>query len=386
MDKIAFSNPNGKFTQNSSKIITFVPNLLPPQIAYSTGLVALLSEANLQLGQLSGIGELLPNPDLLIRSYIRREAVLSSKIEGTQASMIDIFEYEAAGGKIDSGQIAQEKRVREVINYISALNDCLKKVNSGDPIDLTMIKSAHKYLMTGVRGQERTPGKLRIVQNWIGSEGSKIEDAVYVPPTPDCLNDLLLDVEKFIRAPPYGISPLVQCAFIHYQFEAIHPFADGNGRIGRLLIPLLLAERKVLSRPMLYLSAYFEANRTEYYRHLLNVSQKSAWEEWLAFFLKGVVQQSSDAIKNIRKIMELRTKYMEKLKQKKAPSKAIILTENLFANPIVTVNMAKTYLDLTYPAAKGAIDYLKGMGILAEMGSRERDKRFYAREILKILT
>jgi Fic family protein len=386
MDKKAFVNPNGKFAQNSSKHITFMPKRLPPQITYSTGLITLLSEANLQLGQLSGIGELLPNPELLIRPYIRREAVLSSKIEGTQASMIDIFEFEAAGGKTDQKETTQEKRVQEVVNYVTALNDCLKKVNNGGTIDLAMIKNAHKSLMTGVRGQEKTPGKFRIVQNWIGPEGSKIEDAIYVPPPPDCLEDLLLDVEKFIRSPPPGISPLVQCAFVHYQFEAIHPFADGNGRIGRLLIPLLLAERRVLSRPMLYLSAYFEANRSEYYRHLLSISQKSTWEEWLAFFLKGVIQQSSDAIKNIRRLMELRTKYEEKLKQKKAPSKAIILTENLFANPIVTVNMAKNYLDLTYPSAKGAIDYLQEMGILVEMGHRERDKRFYAREILKILT
>lgn len=386
MDKRAFGNPNGKFTKNSSKHITFIPKLLPPQITYSTGLIALLSEANLQLGQLSGIGELLPNPDLLIRPYIRREAVLSSKIEGTQASMIDIFEYEAAGGKTDPKEIIQEKRVQEVVNYVTALNDCLKKVNSGGAISLDLIKNAHKSLMADVRGQEKTPGKFRIVQNWIGAEGSKIEDAIFVPPPPHCLEDLLLDIEKFIRSPPPGIPPIVQCAFVHYQFEAIHPFADGNGRIGRLLIPLLLAERRVLSRPMLYLSAYFEANRSEYYRQLLSVSQKSTWEEWLAFFLKGVIKQSSDAVKNIRKLMELRTKYEEKLKQKKAPSKAIILTENLFANPIVTVNMAKKYLDLTYPAARGAIEYLKNMGILSEMGHRERDRRFYAKEILQILS
>lgn len=346
----------------------------------------MLSEANLQLGQLSGIGELLPNPELLIRPYIRREAVLSSKIEGTQASMIDIFEYEAAGGKTDPKEIIHKKRVQEVVNYVSALNDCLKKVNNGGVIDLDLIKSAHKSLMTNVHGQEKTLGKFRVVQNWIGPEGSKIEDAIYVPPPPHCLHDLLLDLEKFIRSPPPGIPPLIQCAFVHYQFEAIHPFADGNGRIGRLLISLLLADRRVLSRPMLYLSAYFEANRSAYYRHLLSVSQKNRWEEWLTFFLRGVIHQSSDAIKNIRKLMELRSKYEEKLKRKKAPSKAIILTENLFANPIVTVNMAKRYLDLTYPAAKGAIEYLQEMGILVEMGHRERDRRFYAREILKILT
>jgi Fic family protein len=366
--------------------ITFIPKLLPPKINYNTSLIALLSEANLQLGQLSGIGELLPNPELLIRPYIRREAVLSSKIEGTQASMIDIFEYEAAGGKSDPKEVVHEKRVQEVVNYVSALNDCLKKVNNGGTIDLDLIKSAHKSLMTNVRGQEKTPGQFRMVQNWIGPEGSKIEDAIYVPPPPHCLQDLLLDLEKFIRSPPPGISPLVQCAFVHYQFEAIHPFADGNGRIGRLLIPLLLADRRVLSRPMLYLSAYFEANRSAYYRHLLSVSQKNTWEEWLTFFLRGVIHQSSDAIKNIRSLMELRAKYEEKLKQKKAPSKAIILTENLFANPIVTVNLAKKYLNLTYPAASGAIEYLKEMGILVEVGHRERDRRFYAREILKILT
>lgn len=274
MDLGAFKNPNGKFVSNGEGHKTFLPRLLPPKINYDASLASLLSEAHGQLGQLSGIGELLPNPDLLIRPYVTREAVLSSKIEGTQASIIDIFEFEAKA-KVDSEEDGRRKRVQEVVNYIHALDKCINRVQKGDSITLAMIRDVHKTLLHNVRGQERTSGEFRKVQNWIGPEGSKIEDAVYVPPAPDHLKNTLEEAEKFIQQPPERIPVLVQCALIHYQFEAIHPFADGNGRVGRLLLPLLLADRHLLSRPLLYLSAYFERNRTAYYRHLLSVSQNS---------------------------------------------------------------------------------------------------------------
>jgi Fic family protein len=385
MDVGAFKNPNGKFFSNGEGQKTFLPNPLPPKINYDASLASLLSEAHVHLGQLSGIGELLPNPDLLIRPYVTREAVLSSKIEGTQASIIDIFEFEA-NAKVDSEEDGRRKRVQEVVNYIHALNGCLKKVQKGESITLEMIKEAHKTLLHNVRGQERTPGEFRKVQNWIGSEGSKIEDAVYVPPAPNYLKNTLESTEKFIQQPPERIPVLIQCALIHYQFEAIHPFADGNGRVGRLLLPLLLADRHLLSRPLLYLSAYFERNRTEYYRHLLSISQNSTWSEWIRFFLTGIIQQASDAITNIRKLMELRSKYEAKLRVKKASGNVIRLTEYLFANPIVTIPSAAQYLDLTYPAAKNTVEYLKGIGILDEIGKRERNRMFRAQEIMKILT
>lgn len=385
MDIGAFKNPNGKFVLNGEGHKTFLPSSLPPKINYDASMASLLSEAHGQLGQLSGIGELLPNPDLLIRPYITREAVLSSKIEGTQASIIDIFEFEAKA-KVDSEEDSKTKRIQEVINYIHALRKCIKKIQKGESITLTMIKDAHKTLLHNVRGQERTPGEFRKVQNWIGPEGSKIEDAVYVPPAPYYLKEILSEAEKFIQRSPERIPVLIQCALIHYQFEAIHPFADGNGRVGRLLLPLMLADRHLLSRPLLYLSAYFERNRTEYYRQLLNVSQNSAWSEWIRFFLTGIIQQASDAITNIRKLMELRSKYEEKLRLKKASGNITRLTEYLFANPVVTIPSAASYLELTYPAAKNTVEYLKEMGVLVEVGKRERNRLFRAQEIVKILT
>jgi Fic family protein len=385
MDVGAFKNPNGKFVPNVEGHKTFLPFILPPKISYDASLASLLSEAHGQLGQLSGIGELLPNPDLLIRPYVTREAVLSSKIEGTQASIIDIFEFEAKA-KVDSEEGSRTKRVQEVINYIHALNKCIKRVQKGESITLTMIKDAHKTLLQHVRGQERTTGEFRKIQNWIGPEGSNIEDAVYVPPAPSYLKEALDETEKFIQQPHERIPFLIQCALVHYQFEAIHPFADGNGRVGRLLLPLLLADRHLLSRPLLYLSAYFERNRTEYYHHLLNVSQNGTWLDWIRFFLIGVIKQASDAIVNIRKLMELRSKYEEKLRLKKASGNVIRLTEYLFANPVVTIPSAATYLDLTYPAAKSIVEYLKEIGVLVEVGKRERNRLFRAQEILKVLT
>lgn len=385
MDIGAFKNPNGKFVLNGEGYKTFLPHSLPPKINYDASLASLISEAHGQLGQLSGIGELLPNPDLLIRPYVTREAVLSSKIEGTQASIIDIFEFEAKA-RVGSEQNNRSKRVQEVVNYIHALDRCIKRVQKGESITLAMIKDAHKTLLHNVRGQERTPGEFRKVQNWIGPEGSKIEDAVYVPPSPKYLKETLEETEKFIQRTLERIPVLIQCALIHYQFEAIHPFADGNGRVGRLLLPLLLADRHLLSRPLLYLSAYFERNRTEYYRHLLSVSQNSTWSEWIRFFLTGVIQQASDAITNIRKLMELRSKYEEKLLVRKASGNVVRLMEYLFANPVVTIPSASSYLDLTYPAAKNTVEYLKEIGVLVEIGHRERNRLFRAQEILKILT
>lgn len=384
MDKSAFTNPNGKFIRSNEGYETFLPNPLPPTTNFDSITITLATEAHTKLGQLSGIGELIPNPDLLIRPYIRREAVLSSKIEGTQATMMDIFEYEA-GGKNDSQEVADKKQIREVLNYIKSLDVCLKKVET-ESISISMIEEAHDILMKNVRGQEKTPGEFRKIQNWIGKEGSQIEDAIYVPPAPEMLNDALIDFEKFIQSPPFGIPVLIQCAFIHYQFESIHPFADGNGRIGRLLTPLILAERKLLSRPLLYLSVYFEKNRSEYYHHLLSVSQNQTWTEWIQFFLRGVIIQATDAITNIRRLTDLRTTYEEKLRTKKASGNATQLMAYLFANPVVTIPGAERYLSVTYPSAKLAIERLQEMGILEEIGNRERNKMFKATEILNILT
>lgn len=383
MEESAFKKPFGRLQRNRDGHLTFIPDRLPPQINYDESLTALTSEASIQLGGLSGIGKLMPNPHLLIRPYLRREAVLSSKIEGTQASIVDVFRFEA-GGMIAEKE-KETTRITEVINYVNALDECLTAVRNGAPIDLPMIRAAHKMLMQNVRGEQLEPGKFRTMQNWIGVEGTKIEDATYVPPAPEYLQQLLADLELFIQKPPGRIPVLIQCAIIHYQFEAIHPFSDGNGRIGRLLIPLLLAQRNVLELPLLYLSAYIERHKSQYYSLLLKVSQESAWDEWIRFFLHGVITQASDAVNNIQRLMALKATYEKKLHDKHASGSVTRLMEFLFSNPLITIPTAASYLKVTYPAAKNAVEKLKEMGILVERDGKERGRIVVAQEIMEIL-
>lgn len=346
-------------------------------------MTSLISEASIQLGNLSGIGKSIPNPSLLIGPYLKREAVLSSKIEGTQASVIDIFRFEA--GEKSGENEREEKRVTEVVNYVHALDECLDAVKDGMPIDLRMIKNAHRRLMQGVRGQELKPGEFRTVQNWIGAPDARIEDATYVPPAPEYLNNLLTNLERFIASPPGRISVLVQCAMVHYMFEAIHPFSDGNGRIGRLLILLILAQRKVLDLPLLYISAYIERNKAQYYSLLLKVSQESAWEEWLRFFMLAVITQAQDAVGSIQRLMALKATYDQKLMAEKASGSMTRLVDYLFSNPAITVTSAADYLGITYPPAKNAVENLMNMGILTEQNDKERGRMFFAKDIMDIL-
>jgi Fic family protein len=383
MDKKAFKKPFGNLTKNKNGYFTFIPTNLPPEIDYDESLTALVSEASLQLGNLSGIGKLIPNPHLLISPYIRREAVLSSRIEGTQASILDVFRYEAEG-KIDENE-KDSKRITEVVNYIRALNECLDAVKNGKNIDIQMIKNAHRILMTGVRGQELNPGEVRDVQNWIGVPGTKIQDATYVPPPPEYIHELLKKLEEFINNTPGRIPVLIQCAMIHYQFEAIHPFKDGNGRIGRLLIPVLLSQRKLLDQPLLYLSVFIEQNKTEYYSLLQNISQNSDWIKWIKFFLHGVITQARDAVDNIQKLITLRKEYEKRLDARKASHSMSKIVDFLFSNPIITVSRAKNYVGITYHSAQNAILSLKEMGILQERGYKQRGRTFIAHEIMAIL-
>jgi Fic family protein len=227
---------------------------------------------------------------------------------------------------------------------------------------------------------------LRTVQNWIGIEGTKIQDATYVPPPPEYVNELLVNLEEFIQHPPGRIPVLIQCAMIHYLFEAIHPFSDGNGRIGRLLIPVLLAQRKLLDQPLLYISAYIERNKTEYYSLLLNVSQKSDWIKWIKFFLHAVITQARESVDNIQKLMLLKTKYEQILDSKKASRSMSMIVDHLFSNPIITISGAANYVGITYHPAQNAILSLKEMGILKEYDSKQRGRTFMAHEILAILT
>lgn len=374
-----FTKPFGKIVKNRGDN-AFLPMDIPPKIVYNERLISLLAEASLQLGNLSGIGKLIPNPDLIVQPYIKREAVLSSKIEGTQVSINEIFEYNSKKKSKDM----EEKGVNEVLNYIKALNTTLNNVSSGKPIDKPMILNAHKILLHNVRGSELDPGKIRNKQAWIGNKDTSINDAVYVAPPPEYVDDLLTKLVKFIQNPPGRIPILLQCAIIHYYFEAIHPFNDGNGRIGRLLIPVLLVERKILIQPLLYISEYIERNKQEYYLLLLEVSQKSKWVEWINFFLHAIISQSKHMIENIEKIRTLREKYRKIMIDNKASVSANRIMDHLFSNPIITIPEAASYLKINYPPAKKSLESLKKMGILKEKQKEQRI--FEAHEILSILS
>lgn len=381
MQESEFTNPGGQFEKNNNDQVTFVPEFLPPKIDYAPTM-GLLTRAHMRLGVLEGVGQLLPNPDLLIIPYITQEAVLSSRIEGTEASNLDVFRFKAEGRDASNGH----KRVREVVNYVSASRSCLELITNGRHVDLEMLMRAHKILLEGVRGNEVESGKIRTVQNWTGYANCRIGDASYVPPAVHRLDDLLANLMQFVKDPSQGIPVLVRCALAHYQFESIHPFEDGNGRVGRLLILLILASSGALSRPLLYLSAYFERNRTEYYNLLRRVSQNSEWTKWLEFFLNGVIQCSDEAIRVTYKFLDLRKKYEQKLKENRASRNAIVLATYLLSNPVVTIPAAAKYLGTGYPPAKKAVMYLVDAGILEQIDTRGRSKEYAAREIVDVFS
>src|SRR5205814_96999 len=261
---------------------------LPPVLEWTPQLVRALSDADRLTGRLAGEGGRLANPHLLIRPFVRREAVLSSRIEGTQATLGELLAAEA-GAAVDRSPAD----LREVANYVTALEHGVKRLTTL-PLSLRLTRELHAKLMTGVRGGHATPGEFRTSQNWIGAPGSTLSNATYVPPPPDMLMDCLSAWEKFLHE--RSLPVLVQAALMHVQFEAIHPFLDGNGRVGRLLITLFLVEREVLPTPLLYLSAFFEATRADYYGALQGVHERGEWEDWLVYFLNGVARQSEDAL------------------------------------------------------------------------------------------
>ena len=330
------------------------------------------------LGQLSGIGEMLPNPYLLIRPFLRREAVSSSRIEGTQASLSDLFFFEAA-----TPVTPDVPDVVEVYNYVRALEHALKRL-AELPLSLRLIREVHGILMENVRGSESTPGEFRRAQNWIGPPGSSLQDATYVPPPVDEMKAALSAWEKHLHAPK-DIPLLVELALLHYQFEAIHPFADGNGRVGRLFIPLLLCERAVLTEPLLYLSSFFEQHRDDYYRLLLGVSRDGAWTEWVRFFLNGVRLAAKDATRRAQRLQELQADYRRRLQ--KARSSALItrLLDMLFELPTITVPYVAKALDVTYRSAQNNVKKLIDAEILEEITGQDRNRIYRATEILRVL-
>lgn len=359
--------------------VAFIPNPLPPtDLVLSPSLIQELSAADRALGVLDGIGRTIPDPHLLLVPFLRREAVLSSKIEGTVATLGDLAVFEA-----QESDRKDQADVREVWNYVNALDAGLSPSRQL-PISLRLFRDLHGILMADVRGASLTPGEFRTVQNSIGPPGSTERTATYVPPpVPDMLA-ALGDFEKFLHEQQEHPA-LVTLALAHYQFEAIHPFLDGNGRLGRLLITLLLCERGLLKFPLLYLSAYFERTRQEYYRRLLGVTLHGAFEEWISYFLAGVTEQCADAVRRIDRLRDLRASYYARLKERKASSLIYRLVDLLAERPAVTVTFAAERLGVTHRSANRAITELSSLEILYQPVQRQRNRVFIAREFLATL-
>ncbi len=365
---------NGRTVRTPEGYLAFVPAPLPPELTWTPGLVRALSDADRALGRLAGEGARLPNPHLLLRPFIRREAVLSSRIEGTQASLGELLAVEA-GASVERSPAD----LREVANYVVALEYGVERLKSL-PLSLRLLRELHARLMEGVRGDQATPGEFRRSQNWIGPPGSRPENATYVPPPPAEMMEALESLERFLH--DTTLPPLVQAALLHYQFEAIHPFLDGNGRVGRLLITLFLLEKSLLPAPLLYLSAFFEATRPDYYGGLLGVSQRGEWNAWIEYFLTGVARQAEDAVSRAFRINGLLDEWRSSFAG--LPS-AMDLVNLLGENPYWTISGVARRLEIAYTTAQRAVQRLEAAGVLAPLTDARRDRVFCARAILEIL-
>ncbi len=364
MSEAQRSTRAGRFVKQLAGYRSFIPTPLPPDppLLLDRKFIFWLSNAEQALGRLDGASAMLPNPDLFVAMYVRREAVLSSRIEGTESSLEDVLQYQ-----IDAKGKSLPKDVGEVVNYVKAMNHGLERL-SKLPLCNRLIREIHGVLLEGVRGGERTPGEFRRSQNWIGKEGSTIETASFVPPAVHDMNDALGEFEKFLNDRSL-FPPLVHCGLAHAQFETIHPFLDGNGRVGRLLIALLLCERGVLRRPLLYLSVYFKRNRTEYYKRLTAIRTAGDWEGWIVFFLRGVASVSREATALATRILALREADRPRVDDSR-------FLDILFMQPIVTVPYIAERLSCTHRTASLYLRKLLSFGLLSETTGYKRNRRF----------
>lgn len=370
-----FKNPNvGQVMLHPTGYFAFVPAKLPPSIYFDNDLVLKLSRADAALSELSGIGALLPNPHVLIGPLIRREAVLSSRIEGTQTSLADVLIDESVPVAKPESAAADLKEVR---NYVTALEYGLTRLDKL-PLSLRLVRELHEKLMAGVRGHHATPGEFRKSQNWIGPAGSNLMNAPYVPPPPDEMIELLSDWERYLHVRDQ-MPDLIQCAILHEQFEAIHPFLDGNGRVGRLLITLFLIERKRLSQPLLYLSDFIERHRSDYYDLLQRVRTHGEWVPWLQYFLAGVEATARDAANRAQRLLVLRERYVRETKG------ATALVDQLLTNPYTSIAKVSELLEVSVPTASKMIKDLESKGLLKETTGRSWGKVFVAFELLAVL-
>jgi len=358
----------GHYISQPAGYKAFMPKPLPPSLKFNERLLKALDDAGIALGRLDGATETLPNPDLFVAMFVRREAVLSSQIEGTQASLIDLIEFEVAR----AGKRAPD--VEEVVNYVRAMNHGLKRLKGGFPLSLRLIKEIHAILMEGVRGGERRPGEFRNTQNWIGAPGSTISDATFIPPPPHEVANLMGELERFIHES--RMPPLIVAGLAHSQFETIHPFLDGNGRLGRLLITFILCEKGILKRPLLYISLYFAKRRMEYYGKLQRVRDEGDWEGWLEFFLEGVYETATQAHETARKVLSLKEEHREMLSSRFRSASPLRLLDHLYESPAVTVKAASNLLKVSVATANNLIGEFVKLGLLKETSSRKRNRIF----------
>lgn len=370
MEDEALRTRAGRHIRQMEGYSAFIPAPLPPAppIHMNGELTRLLSDADRALGRLDGVATILPSPDLFVAMYVKQEAVFSSQIEGTQSTLEDVLQYEAG-----SATDRWPKDVEEVVNYVRAMNHGLRELDKL-PLSLRLIREIHAELLKGVRGGKRTPGEFRRSQNWIGPVNCTLIEAEFVPPPPHAMLEALHDFEKFLHDRT-SLPVLVHCGLAHAQFETIHPFLDGNGRMGRLLITFLLCERKVLNKPLLYLSYYLKAHRAEYYDRLTAIRNEGAWEGWLKFFLRGVYEVSQASTNTARAILEVREKHRGLIVEKTANStNGLKLLDHLFEMPITTVRTAEEYMGVSYVTASTTIQQMEDLGILKELTGQKRNK------------
>ena len=367
------SNRAGRYITQPTGYRAFIPESLPPkpEISLAGELQGLLSAADRALGRLDGSVLTLPNPDLFVFMYVRKEAVLSSQIEGTQSSLQDLL---AAEAQLFEPSLPRD--VDEVLNCVRAMNHGLARLKEL-PVSTRLIREIHAKLMEGVRGERLQPGELRNSQNWIGPAGCSLNTATFVPPPHHAVPEALGALEEFVHIQD-DLPPLVRIALAHVQFETIHPFLDGNGRVGRLLITFLLTECGVLHKPVLYLSHYFKRHRQQYYELLQAVRDRGAWEEWLAFFLRGVIEVAGEASETARRILLLREKHRVEIAAQlgRAAGNGHKVLESLFDRPIVAVSNVKATTGTTYAAANALVARLVEIGVLSEMTGYARNRRF----------
>lgn len=363
----------GRYVTQANGYRAFIPAPLPPNppVQFTEELHVLLSQADRALGRLDGSIQTLPNPDLFVFMYIRKEAVLSSQIEGTQSSLQDLL---AAEAKIFSPK--RPRDVDEVMNYVSAMNLGLRRLKEL-PISTRLIREIHAELLQGVRGFSLSPGELRTSQNWIGPAGCTLNEATFVPPPHHEVPEKLAELETFLHTDT-KLPLLIKIGLVHAQFETIHPFLDGNGRIGRLLITFLLCQREVLQKPVLYLSWFFKRHRQQYYEELQSVRNNGTWEQWLIFFLRGIVEVSRQATDTARQILTLREEHRHIVTENfgRAASNGHRVLEHLYKQPIISVNSVQDLIGTTYAAANGMVARMVESGILREYTGQARNRRF----------